>query len=58
MRHLLLLLLLGCAAPQPAPEIVYENVVEIEYRADGSYVLTFENGRVIVIRDGKEMEAF
>ena len=55
-----MLMLAGCCAAAPVEPIqrTYSNVREIEYRADGSVVITFETGRVIVVRDGKESEAF
>ena len=60
MRYLPTLLLAGCrvSVPPQTVERTYSNVTAIEYREDGSVVITFENGRVTVIKDGRELEDF
>lgn len=60
MKYLVLLLLVGCCYTQQptVKEAVYTNVISIEYLGDGVWVLTFEGGRTVVLKDGVEQEAF
>ena len=61
MRYAPLLLLAGCcvSVPPQTTQRTYSNVTAIEYREDGSVVITFENGRVTVVdKDGRELEDF
>ena len=56
-----MLMLAGCcvSVPPQTTQRTYSNVREIEYRADGSVVITFENNRVTVVtKDGRELEDF
>lgn len=60
VKYLPMLMLAGCcvSVPSQTVERTYYNVTAIEYREDGSVVITFETGRVTVIKDGRELEDF
>ena len=61
VKYLPMLVLAGCcvSVPPQTTQRTYSNVREIEYRADGSVVITFENNRVTVVtKDGRELEDF
>lgn len=57
-----LLFMAGCCAPPQTQRhtetVIYRHVKAIEYRDDGSLIITYETGRVTVLRNGIESEAF